>query len=300
MRGWRAAPVVAIAVALAAAVALPLAIEGGDPPAATEADGWGDLPEALVPVLEAKARQYARRALRFTCEERIRRAEYDGKEATRERFRAHEYILVEDETVPGGLAALRTRPGSGGSNTESLELEWPEPFLWSQLFDPAIRSTLRFKVGELHTTPYRLALPISWVSSAPVFEGRRVTEWSGTVEIEYRTGNLLSVTAIPNLQEEKIRSELSRYLQAFRFLGFSTAPPPVGHELEARFAYEHDGLTYPSRVEIRTFRQVSRDERTTDRRRRVEFGEYRFFKTETEEEIPPLLLVPDANGSPGA
>lgn len=300
----RALPAAALLAAALAACAIALTTAVASSGIARDSlqqdlDEWGPLPSELTVVLEAKAAQYAQRALGFTCIERLRRAEYERSDATSETIREHEYILIADPGVPGGLAGLRSKPGSGGSSEKRPDIDHPEPVLWSQLFDPAIRSTLKFKVGPLHTTPYKLAMPISWISSAPVFEGTRITEWSGTVEIEYRTGNLLSVTAQPNLQEERILAELGRYLTAFRILGFSAAPPPIGRELDVRFRYDNEGLTYPSRVDMRTFRQVSRDRRVTEQRQRTDYGEYRFFGIQTKEEIPPLLYVPGSSTEGG-
>jgi hypothetical protein len=157
------------------------------------------------------------------------------------------------------------------------------------LFEPRIRSLLYFQPGEWRTTPWRLAMPIRWISSAPVFDGRRITEWSGVAEVEYGTGALIRVVARPSFQDERIAAELQRYLTAFRFMGLSTVPPPVGQELSVDFDFEHEGFSYPTRVELVTFRQVHRDVRQTVARRVVEYTDYRFFGTTMEDHIPPLL-----------
>jgi hypothetical protein len=277
---------VLFATALTAAAALTV---DGSPDAP---ERWGEPAAELIEVLEAKARQYAVRARGFTCTERIRRAEYEGRDVDRERYREYEYLLVPDRNEPGGYSAYRSRPGSDGANEERPDVEWPEPLLWSQVFDPAVRSTLMFKTGDLYTTPYKLALPVSWISSAPVIDRTRITEWSGVAEVEYRTGNLISITAEPNLQEEKILAELRRFMTSFRFLGFSSAPAPLGQELTVRFDYEHEGMTYPSRIELRTFRQTWRDTREIETKQRIDYVDYRFFATDADFEVPPLLYDP--------
>lgn len=289
-RRWRAAAAVLTAAVLCGAAG---------PETGAEATGWGSLPQELVRVLEAKSAAYARRALRFTCIEQIRRASYHDGEAGAEVRRAVEYLLVRDRAQAGGFRALRSRLGSAGRTEVSIDQGFPEPYLWTQLFDRSIRSTLRFSVGAWHTTPYRLAIPVRWRSSAPVVDGRRITEWSGRAEIEYRTGNLLEIVARPNLQDERIVRELERYLTAFRILGFPLASPPLGKELTVRFDYEHDGFTYPSEVELHVFRQVTRHSRETVRRKVVRYVDYRFFGTAVEETIPPLLFDPGDQGRPG-
>lgn len=257
------------------------------------APDWAALPDDLLRTLEAKSQGYARRALKFSCRETVREADYDRGEAGRERERVHDYLLIEDPLRPEGFSALRTKPGS--TDTASFEPDFPEPFNWTALFVPRVRSTLRFKVGDWHTTPWRLAIPISWASSAPVLEKTRVTEWSGTVEVEYRTGNVVQLVARPSMQDERIVAELDRYRQAFRFMGYSAAPPPVGLELTAHFDAEHFGFTYPSRVEIVAFQQVHDDTREILTRRTIEYSNYRFFGTTTEDRIPPLTWRPPEN-----
>lgn len=269
-----------------------------EPATAPTSGQWGLLPVELASVLEVKSRAYVERATSFVCIESVRDAEYSGHEARDERVRDFEYTLVRDRSVPEGLRALRIKPGTAGPNAdeERLELPFPEPYYWSQIFQPNIRSTFRFQVGEWHTTPYKLAIPIAWVSSAPVEAGRRVTEWSGTAEVEWRTGNMVRVIARPSLQDERLLAQLQRYLTAFRFLGVSTATAPIGQELTVDFGYDRDGFSYPQRVELSTFQQMGRERREVLRRQVVEYRDYRFFTTETTEEVPPLTYATPASG----
>ena len=187
---------------------------------------WGSLPAEVTGVLEAKAGSYARRAKGFSCSESLREASYGRNGVKDEKTSSFDYLLESDPARPGGFRAVRTRPGSSGRRESRVDFPVPEPFLWSQIFSPAIRSSLRFSVGQWHTTPWKLAIPVSWLSSAPVGEGLRITEWSGTAEVEYSTGDLLRVVARPNLQEERILAETERYLTALRVLCLPVAPPP--------------------------------------------------------------------------
>lgn len=296
-------------LALLLLAGLPVAgLAAGDPApgSASEADSselretpdapqteWGPLPEQVVRVLEAKSRAYEARALAFTCTEVIRETDYDDGTAGDERRWTYDYLLVRDETSPFGFRALRTRPGSSGEDEKDKELPFPEPYLWTQIFSEPIRSVLRYQVGEWHTTPWKLAMPISWLSSAPVLDGDRITEWSGTAEVEYRTGNLLKVVAEPNLQDRKMVAQLREYLQAFRFMGISTAPPPEGLELRVEFGFEHESFTYPTRVELHRFRQVDRNSRVTVERQVVEYKDYQFFGTDVSDDFPPFLYRPE-------
>ncbi len=255
---------------------------------------WGRLPPDLATILEAKTAGYVRRALHFTCFEKIRKAKYKSDEAGEDVFKDYDYLLVQSPGTLEGFRALHTRPKSRNLEGEKVNLPFPDPYLWSELFDPRVQSLLRYSVGPLHTTPWRLAIPIRWTTAAPAGDGRRITEWSGTVEIEYETGNLVRVVARPAFQDERIDAELERYLTAFRFMGWAAAPAPIGLELTVDFDYEHEGFTYPTRVELLTFRLVHRGVRETVSRQVVEYGAYRFFGTKVEDHIPPLLWRPPA------
>lgn len=259
-----------------------------------EDQSWRRLPPELASVLEAKSAGYTRRALHFTCREKIRKAKYKEDQAGKDVFTEYDYLLVRSPETLEGYSALRTRPGSKNLEGEKVDLAFPEPYLWSELFDARIQSLLRYRVGSWRTTPWRLAMPISWTTSSPVGDGRRITEWAGIADVEKFTGNLVRVVAHPAFQDERIAAELERYLTAFRFMGLSTVGPPIGFELTVDFDYEHEGFTYPTRVELTTFRQLHREVRQTVSRQVVEFTSYRFFGTKVEDHIPPLLWSPPA------
>jgi hypothetical protein len=283
----RAAALATLSTFAALAVAL-----GQELPPPPRQGAWSPLPAELVSVLEPKAEAYRDRALNFTCTELIRSTQYEDEVAGDERIRTFDLLLVEAPDRPSGLRAVRTRPGDPDADPVDIDLPFPEAYAWTQLFQENVRSTLRFKVGDWHTTPWKLAIPISWISSAPLLEQDRITEWSGTAEIEFRTGNLLQIVARPSFQDERLRRALENYLTSFRVLGFSLAPPPEGVELTVDFGYDHEGFTYPTRVELREFRQVRRDVRATISRRVIEYRDYRFFGTAVEEDIPPLTYTP--------
>ncbi len=282
-----------VSLALLVAAGLRVVPAPGGAEGGAAATAPGPLPPELAEVLAAKARVYRNRTLLFTCTERVRRSSYREGRATRdERWDEREYLFTRDETAPLGFRALRTRPGSRGKRTVRSRLAMPEPWFWPQVFSPAIRSTLRFRVGTWHTTPWKLAIPVTWISAGPTIDPGRITAWSGTIEVEYRTGNVVRVIARPNFQEERIQRELARWLTAFRFLGISTAAPPIGREIEVSWDHEKDGLTYPTRVELRTFVQVAPNRRWTREVQVVEYTDYRFFGTTVEEHVPPLTWTP--------
>ncbi len=280
-------------------LALPLAADSGSLAEAQPTQSeWGPLPSEVAATLAAKVEGYRARALGFSCRESIRTTSYDRQgHAGRERITEYDYLLVREPNAPGGFVALRTKPGSGDTEGKRVEVPFPEPYLWPELFSRGVRSTLRYRVGTWHTTPWRLAMPIDWTSAAPVGEKNRITEWSGRIEVEFRTGNVIRVVARPNMQDARLLAELDRFLKAFRVIGISTAPPPLGLELTVDFRFEHDGYLYPSRVEAHTFRQVHRDTRLTVSRTIATYEDYRFFGTTVDDSSPPFLYQPPAEGT---
>lgn len=270
----------------AAAFGGPQSIEG------RPAQEWGPLPQDLARVLEAKADGYGRRALSFSCLERVRTAQYSEGTAEKESWKDFDYLLIKEAGTLEGFRALRYKPGGKDPISDSSPYPFPEPFLWSLVFEPRISSTLRFKVGTWRTTPWKLAIPIEWSSSAPVSGQQHVTEWSGTAEVEFRTGNLLRIVARPSLQEERLQAQLERFQTAFRLFGFSLAPAPIGSELTVDFDFEHEGYSFPTRVELTTYRLLGFGQRAIVKREVVEFLNYRFFGSQAEEHIPPLTWHP--------
>jgi hypothetical protein len=269
---------VGLAVGLVALPAAPA------PDPETPEEPPGPLPGELAAPAELRAAAYDERALRFQCIERSRSARYRRGEAVREKGKSQRYLLVRDQE---GLIyrELRGRPGSRGDLSDRPRFDFPAPYAWTQLFEPRMRSSFRFRVGEPETTPWRLARPIEFEASAPVLEGRRIIEWSGTAWLEVKTGNLLRIVARPNLQDERLPAEFDRWIRAFNLIGFHLAPTPRGREIEVLFDRQHEGFLYPSRVELRTFRMVARNRVVTESRTLVEYGRYEFFRSDARDDL---------------
>jgi hypothetical protein len=277
----------------AALSVIPLGKAALGPAAGTAAAATGSgLPEAVAHVLELKAAAYARRALLFACTEQRRHAKYQGDEVRRESDRVLDYLLVAPEGEPHRWAALRTEPGNPGKH-ESVAPGAPEPYAWTQLASPGPRSTSRFRLGPVVERDGRRRLVIEWIGTGPVLGRTNLTEWSGTLEVEEGTGNLLRVQATPNRQDVIIEARRLKWQQAFRLLGLplNRKDKPTGYELTVDFTAEYDGFTYPSRADLLTFRQIGpqRTDRRFLSRDVAEYAGYRFFATATKEDIPPLV-----------
>lgn len=262
------------------------------PPTPANAD-YGPLPGDVARVLELKAQAYAARALKFTCREVRRRAKYSGNEATSESGDVFDYLLAHADEDPLRLVALRAAPGDPGSR-RVVDGGAPEPFEWTQLFAAGPRSVVRWRVAGRSERDGRRRILVDWLGMGPVLQRDRLTEWTGRIEIEDVTGNVLELTAKPNRQDAMIEAKRLQWQQAFNFLGLhlDRKNRPIGWELGVSFYEDHDGFTYPSRAELLKFMQYGpdRDDRRLITRDTSEFQAYRFFGTATKEEIPPLRV----------
>ncbi|MDQ7088554.1 MAG: hypothetical protein Q9Q13_12180 [Acidobacteriota bacterium] len=272
------------------------AIQAGSPARETGSP-WKPLPAEIARVLERKAEAYRQRARGFSCTERIRRTRYGNEGAGKEKADDYDYLLVEDRAAPGGFRGLRTRPGSSGRRERRVDLPFPDPYLWSQIFSPAVRSTLRFQVGQWHTTPWKLAIPLDWdlLGTEPFRPAHhRMVGYGGSRVQDGQPLENRGPTQLPGRPDPRRTRPLPHRVPDPRVLG--RPPPPEGLELEVLFGFEHEGQTYPTRVELRTFRQVHRGERRITSRRVVEYRDYRFFGTRVQVEVPPFTYLPPTPG----
>jgi hypothetical protein len=242
-------------------------------------------PADLLERAASRARTVDQRALRFRCHEVARRAKYVRGEALREKSTARQYLLVREA---GGVhyGALRRKSRGSGRWKEDRRFPFPEPLAWTQIFDETARERFRFGIGPAFTTPWRLARPVRFGASGLVRDGRRIDEWSGTAWIEVNSGNVVRIEARPNFQDRRLEAEFQKWITSFSFIGLRPfAKTPIGHEIRIDFDEEHEGFLYPSRVELRTIRQVAADRAVTISRTIVEYRNYEFFRSETDEEI---------------
>ena len=110
-------------------------------------------------------------------------------------------------------------------------------------------------------------------------------EWSGTVWVEDRTGNIVRVEARPNFQSERILAQWREFQQAFYFPFGRSKPRPHGYMMACVFDYERDGLLFPTRLDLTDVTWIALNREVVDKRLVLTYGDYRFFRTEAEETI---------------
>lgn len=251
----------------------------------------------LARVLEEKAMAYRAAALGFTCETKTRIEKYVDGDMTSQDVVSHDYLLVEDPSSVTGFRAQHYKPGTDNKADRKAFHGYPEPFLFSQVFNPAIASTLRFHVGEWGSIGPKMVLPIAWQGSAPLLKGENITEWEGTLHLEQGTGDLVRVEAYPLFEAVRAPAQHLKWVRAlkFKFMGatvFRFAKPAFTHELEIWYDRVGEKLSYPVRVEYRTYRHFGTrgDQRELKKVVSVEFTDYRFFNTEAIPETAPLSV----------
>ncbi len=275
-----------------AASAWALAVCSVPPAAAGDPDGA---------ILAGAAKRYADHALGFSCLETWTEVRYSGGAAGRESVTESSYLLLETTAPYGGVVTTADRDVLRRALVgRRPRIDVPEPYAWSALLarvagpsrDVAATGPPATAVGlgAVRTTPLTLVLPFR--SAAPVRDGNSVDQWTGSIEIDRRDGNLVRVEAQPNFQREILEAKRLRYQQAtpitlFGLVQFRTVRKPHGVDVEVLFASKANGIHYPTRMTVTRFEPWGDgpDRRTTTSKAVVEYSGYRFFQTGTREAL---------------
>ena len=240
----------------------------------------------MMPRLELASHRAERYALRFTCDETFRTANYNwgAGEARSEQVKRSSYLLVfdEDRTRYSVLRQALNKDGKLGG-TQTVELPAPDAYAWTFLFNPRNQRVLHYRYLGREIKDYRLAHVIEFDSSAPFVEGRDIREWSGTVWVEDRTFNFIRVEAWPSFQDRRLQGQWRAYTESMQLPWGKAKPRPRGYELSVEFNYTRDDMLFPTRVDLRDFVWVGRGREVTDRQFTLEYTDYLFFQTQVEE-----------------
>ncbi|MEW5806855.1 MAG: hypothetical protein AB1756_05870 [Acidobacteriota bacterium] len=247
------------------------------------------VPEHLMEQLIRKSAEYETFALKFTCTELIRKASYSiaGEEATKEKLERYEYLL-EANPGEGSFSPYRVRLESqGGRSPVTLELRFPEAYPWVFIFSKNYRNVMRYGYIGKEIYAYKLAHIIAFRGFQPFTDGRDIREWEGRIWVEEKTFNVLKVEAQPIHQDDILELKRQEYNQAFSFIGIKLKKKPLGYSSTVYFDFEHEGLTFPTQSDNRTFELVARNKKVPTSALILSYADYHFFKTETRERIKP-------------
>jgi hypothetical protein len=245
----------------------------------------------LMPLWAATAKRYDNYALRFLCTETHRNIDYSRSagEAKGEKETPYGYLLELDPKNVRYDVVRQTLDKDGQPTGEKkIDLKCPEPYLWSLLFLPTLSSNIRFHYLGREVQNYRLTHVVSFEGAGARVEGRDVREWTGTAWVEENTGNLVRIEARPCFQNERMHAVWQEFSQSFGIIGIKTKSRPHGYILAQLFDYERDGLLFPTRLDLAEFVWVGLNEEALDSRLVLTYSDYRFFKSEAQETIPPI------------
>lgn len=241
----------------------------------------GRLPPALGGLLASRAAAYDEATLGFQCRETAHRERSRGGEP-REKVTARRYLLQRDDGTRV-FQALRGKLG-GRSVSAGTPFRFPEPYAWTQLFDPKLRSFFHFEVGDAVPMEGRRVREVRFEASREHRDGRSILEWSGTALVDIDRGDLIRINAEPNFQAERLASQYARAAGGTALgvgnvrLGAGAAPG--GRTVTVEFAHLHGELFFPSRVTERRFVMPTMKSRVVTHRTLVLYSDYRFFSAE--------------------
>src|SRR5882724_9229096 len=223
MKGRRAAPLLAFLLVCPGAGSPSFVASAAEPAASADPSPEGqdgDL-AALLERLAARAEQYRKRALGFTCEESLVKSTYDADKGTFKNRRRERYdYLFERSEVSGRLGEVRDIIEENGKpvrrSTRDLALEIPPSYAWSQIFAAENRGKFHFKIAGKVLKGYRLLIQLDFTGWASEPGTADIGGWSGLASVDSSTLNLVSIAAEPSGQTGRVEAEKLKYQRSFQ------------------------------------------------------------------------------------
>lgn len=244
-------------------------------------------PELLDTLAEVAAR-YREYALRLTCIETVRVAEYSGSgEAEKETVRRYAYLLYRD-AGGGTLRELRQRVRADGTiaREEVRDVEpFPPAYAWVDLFARSFQPFFAYRDRGERFEGYEWVREIEFRGALPFTDGKDIREWEGTALVSAISGTPVEIRAEPSGQAARVRRLYARWAASFRLLGLRLGLRPIGYRCRVVFRTQRDGLTFPTELRYDTFRAVSPVETVPTSASIRRYDAYRFFRVEEEERL---------------
>jgi hypothetical protein len=262
----------------------------------------GDL-ESVLERLAAKADQYNRYALGFTCQESVIKSSYNAEQGSfRKRDREVYDYLFERSEATGRLQEVREITEENGRpvrrGTRDLSLEIPPSYAWSQIFARQNRGKFQYRLAGRMLKGYRLLLQIDFVGIAAEPGKADIAGWSGRASVDSGSLNLYLIEAEPSGQAARIDAERLKYQRAFAIMGVPLASRPRSRQLTVLFGLDNEGLTYPAETTVAKSVYVKSAELGLEEKVQLRYRSYRFFKVGTQEEEARDKPAADPNAPP--
>jgi len=251
---------------------------------------WGVGPtQAGAPVLDLatdRAVSYEDAALRWTCDEIVRRVHYrDGGSSTESRGTTYAILLVRDPMEHHAVEQIAPAdtPDHPLSHPPSALRGYPPVTSWLRLFHPDTRPWMLIRdSGPDRPDPSGHAF--TFRGAASLASGDDLREWEGTAWVDPITGDLLKIAAIPTVQSDRLAKLIARRniwgfpIDVFG-VRFNIGPKAHGRRVEIAFGPTARGFWLPSNARLEEFDAVSLHEERPVRATLVSLERCREFET---------------------
>ncbi len=250
------------------------------------------LPADLLARLARIAEQYRDYALRFTCIETVRAADYDAEqEASKESVRRYAYLLereADGETLREYRQKVRDDGTARGGEVKDEE-PFPPAYAWVQMFNRFNQGFFSYRdLGE-HVDGYDWVREIEFRGALPFTDGRDIRQWEGSVLVDAVTMTPVEIRAKPTGQDARVKALYSHWSQAFNLIGIHLAPRPLMYSALVQFGLRRDGLSFPTQLRYDTRVAVSSTQSVPREASSRRYDGYQFFKTATTETPGPVV-----------
>src|SRR5258706_3372829 len=253
-----------------------------------DGSAWGVLPE-LASRLAGVAEKYLEYAVKFTCDETVRKARFDDREAKKETSRNYGYLLERGDGQT--IREFRQRMKSDGTvtTTEVDDAEaFPPAYAWVFLFSKANQPYFAYRERGDRFEGYDWVRIFEFKGAVPYTDGRDIRQWDGVALLDATTMTPVEIRAEPGHQQERLKQLVERCTQSFNVVGFRTGPQAIGFSGRVLFQTRRDKLTFPTQLRYSSFRAVTPKSTEPTEASTRDYSAYHFFKTTTDERaLPP-------------
>jgi hypothetical protein len=248
---------------------------------------WGLTPDLLAPLYQ-RAAAYAAYARRFTCDEMVRRAEYDTQgSVSKEQIRSYAYLLLRSEAGVSIREYRQELAADGKVKAGEVQDEEPFPpaYMWVFLFSRFNEPYFSYRLVADRFDGFDWVHEIEFKGSLPFTSGKDIREWQGTVLVDAVSRAPIEIVAEPSSQVDRIQELYRKYQSSFNIMGGRSGPPPLGYRAWVQFRYRdpESGLLFPTELRYDTFRAVSTTRVVPVRASIRGYTKYKIFTTEAQE-----------------
>jgi hypothetical protein len=250
---------------------------------ADDGSPWGISTE-MSEKLAAVADTYIEYAVRFTCNETVRRAKFTDGEAKKETLKRYGYLLERGDGREIGEYRQKLRAdGSVTDNSVDDAEAFPPAYAWVFLFARINQPYFAYRERGDRFEGYDWVRIFEFKGAVPYTDGRDIRQWDGVVLLDATTLTPVEIRAEPSRQAERLKLMFDRWAQSFNIIGFRMGPKPEGFSGRVVFQSRRDKLTFPTELRYTSFRAVSPKHTEPTAASTREYSGYRFFETGTKE-----------------